>query len=104
MGCQAGLTNIGIDSVGNVRGCESLYDSIFVEGNLREQTLSEIWNNPNAFSYNRHFKTELLSGKCKECEEGARCAGGCRSYNYFTQGMLYESKCFARKNREERLK
>lgn len=43
-GCRAGLTSIGIDSVGNVRGCEFIYDEAFIEGNLRERSLSDIWN------------------------------------------------------------
>lgn len=91
LGCRAGLTNIGIDSIGNVRGCESLYDEAFIEGNLREKSLYEIWNDPDAFSYNRHFTLNDLTGKCKECAYGGRCAGGCRSYNYFTHGKMYES-------------
>ena len=91
VGCSAGLTNIGIDSIGNVRGCESMYDDSFIEGNLKEQSLYEIWNNPEAFSYNRHFTHDKLTGKCAECEYGERCAGGCRSYNYFSHGKIYES-------------
>lgn len=90
-GCRAGLSSIGIDSIGNVRGCESMYDVCFIEGNLREKSLSDIWNDPNAFSYNRNFSPELLTGKCGKCEHGSICAGGCRSYNYFTHGKLYES-------------
>lgn len=90
-GCSAGLTTIGIDSAGNVRGCESMYDERFIEGNLRERSLAEIWTDPNAFAYNRRFTTELLSGACKTCPHGDICAGGCRSYNYFTTGKLYEN-------------
>ena len=90
-GCRAGLTAIGIDSIGNVRGCESMYDERFIEGNLREKSLKEIWENPNGFSYNRDFKKTLLTGKCKTCENGPYCAGGCRSYNYFVHGRLYEA-------------
>lgn len=97
LGCRAGLTNIGIDSIGNVRGCESLYDEAFIEGNLREKALYEIWNNPDAFSYNRQFKVNDLTGKCRECTYGSRCVGGCRSYNYFTHGKLYESLRCVRK-------
>ena len=96
LGCRAGLTAIGIDSVGNVRGCESMYDDRFIEGNLREKSLYEIWNNPHAFAYNRQFTPDMLTGKCKSCEYGDRCAGGCRSYNYFTHGKLYESLRCAR--------
>ncbi len=97
-GCTAGLTSIGIDSIGNVRGCESMYDDYFIEGNLRNRSLYEIWNDPNAFSYNRQFTEENLGGQCRHCEYGNRCAGGCRSYNYFTHGKLYDSLYCARKN------
>lgn len=95
-GCRAGLTSIGIDSVGNVRGCESMYDSAFTEGNLRERSLKSIWEDPEAFAYNRKFNKSLLTGRCASCEMGGRCAGGCRSYNYFVHGKLYESKYCAR--------
>lgn len=95
-GCSAGLTVIGIDSVGNVRGCESMYDERFIEGNLREKTLSEIWEDPEAFAYNRRFSREQLTGACSECPHGDYCAGGCRSYNYFVHGRLYEAPACAR--------
>ncbi len=97
-GCRAGLTAIGIDSAGNVRGCESMYDSAFIEGSLREKSLHEIWTAPGAFAYNRHFTIDLLSGKCNSCIHGSRCAGGCRSYNYFSHGKLYESSCCINNN------
>ena len=90
-GCSAGLTTLGIDSVGNVRGCESMYDARFNEGNLREKSLYEIWCDPDAFSYNRKFTPGLLTGGCAGCAAGPVCAGGCRSYNWFTSGKLYEN-------------
>lgn len=96
-GCGAGISAIGIDSTGNVRGCESMYDPVFNEGNLREKTLEEIWNSPDSFKYNRNFSPDMLTGKCAECEMGRYCAGGCRSYNYFVHGKLYEAPFCARK-------
>jgi radical SAM protein with 4Fe4S-binding SPASM domain len=91
-GCSAGLTSLGIDSVGNVRGCESMYDERVIEGNLRERTLGDIWEDPDAFAYNRRFTASLLTGKCASCPYGEECAGGCRSYNYFAGGgRLYEN-------------
>lgn len=90
-GCGAGLRSLGIDSAGNVRGCESMYDERFVEGNLRERRLADIWNDPDAFAYNRRFTPALLTGACASCPYGSRCAAGCRSYDYFTTGKLYES-------------
>lgn len=90
-GCSAGLSAIGIDSVGNVRGCESLNDDKFIEGNLLEKTLFEIWNSPTAFLYNRQFEKKMLSGKCSECNDWYKCAAGCRSFNFFYNGNMYES-------------
>lgn len=90
-GCRAGISAVGIDSVGNVRGCESMYDERFNEGNLRTKSLREIWENPDGFAYNRKFKRSMLTGPCAQCEYGSRCAGGCRSYNFFTHGKLYEA-------------
>ena len=95
-GCAAGLTTIGIDSAGNVRGCESMYDERFIEGNLRERSLADIWTDPDAFSYNRRFTGKMLTGACKTCPHGEICAGGCRSYNFFTTGRLYENCLCAR--------
>ncbi len=90
-GCSAGISGIGIDSVGNVRGCESMYDERFNEGNLRSESLRSIWEDPDRFAYNRKFTKDMLTGKCAECELGEYCGGGCRSYNYFVHRKLYES-------------
>lgn len=90
-GCSAGLCTIGIDSVGNVRGCEALYDDCFIEGNLKERSLAEIWQDENAFAYNRKFTVECLEGRCRKCRMGEYCAAGCRSMNFFMTGSLYKS-------------
>lgn len=95
-GCSAGLTTLGIDSEGNVRGCESLYDPRFNEGNLRARSLIDIWTDPDAFAYNRKFTPDMLSGECAACPHGKICAGGCRSYNWFTTGNLYSHPQCAR--------
>lgn len=94
-GCKAGLSSLGIDSVGNIRGCESMYDAKFIEGNIRTRRLKDIWDDPTAFAYNRQFTPDLLGGACAGCEYGAYCAGGCRSYNFFVHGKLYESPACA---------
>jgi radical SAM protein with 4Fe4S-binding SPASM domain len=82
VGCRAGLEVLGIESHGDVKGCLSLPSGLngrtdFVEGNLRKQRLPEIWSNPDAFAYNRKFRTEDLKGQCAGCEFGDVCRGGC---------------------------
>ena len=47
------------------------------EGNLRQRRLAEIWNDPDAFAYNRKFRVEDLRGACAGCEFGEVCRGGC---------------------------
>ena len=95
-GCSAGLSTVGIDSRGNVSGCESMRDPSFFEGNLRERSLAEIWYSTDTFRYNRGFNESMLGGQCAGCPEGPYCAGGCRSYNFFTSGNIYESRYCAR--------
>jgi radical SAM protein with 4Fe4S-binding SPASM domain len=98
-GCTAGLSSLFIDSVGNVKGCGALYSDAFIEGNVRERSLTEIWNRRDAFAYNRQFTTDLLDGKCRGCEVASRCKGGCRSSNYFATQSLYSSAFCCRKRR-----
>lgn len=90
-GCMAGLNSLFIDSVGNVKGCGALYDERFVEGNVRERSLRELWRDRTSFAYNRRFTTDLLTGRCRGCEYGAVCRGGCRASNYFMTGSLYDN-------------
>ena len=94
-GCSAGISAIGIDSVGNVRDCESMYDDRFIEGNLRQESIRRIWEDPDRFAYNRKFTKDDLTGSCATCELGEYCGGGCRSYNYFVHGRMFESPCCA---------
>ncbi len=90
-GCQAGLRVIGIDSIGNVKGCESLYSDYFIEGNLREESLAEIWHKEGNFAYNRQFDVNQLTGRCKGCDKAHICRGGCRGACYFTTDSLFEN-------------
>lgn len=90
-GCAAGLCVIGLDAEGNVRGCESLTDPRFIEGNALKRPLREIWEDPNAFCYNRRFQITDLAGRCARCRYGPVCAGGCRSFNA-AHGNLYSNQ------------
>ena len=75
-GCQAGISTIGVQSNGEVKGCLSL-PSEFIEGNIRESKLSDIWEKPGFCSYNRDFKESDLNNECKGCKYGKKCRGGC---------------------------
>ena len=98
LGCRAGCQVIGIESGGDVKGCLSLPSSAhgesrFVEGNLREKSLRDIWERPNAFAYNRLFKVEQLSGFCRVCRFRDVCRGGC-SWGAWARGGGDNENCF----------
>jgi radical SAM protein with 4Fe4S-binding SPASM domain len=90
-GCGAGINGIGIDSIGNVKGCQSMQSDHFIEGNVRQQTLRTIWENEENFAYNRHFDVSMLTGNCAGCDKGEVCRGGCRASCFFSKGHKHEN-------------
>lgn len=85
LGCPAGLQVVGIEANGNIKGCLSMQDPQFVEGNIREEPFEEIWCKEGNFSYTRDFKVDDLSGFCRECQYAELCRGGC-SWTSHLQG------------------
>jgi len=76
MGCQAGISTMGITSDGHVKGCMSLPDD-FIQGNIRKKSIKEVWYDSDFASYNRKFTKNDLEGECKNCKHGKQCKGGC---------------------------
>lgn len=83
-GCAAGRFVVGIESNGNVRGCLSIMadPEVNVEGNVKERSLIDIWNDPEAFKPFRNRTIESLTGFCRNCEYNDLCRGGCSSVAY----------------------
>ena len=77
LGCHAGIKALGLGSDGAVRGCLSLQRDEYIEDYTTKRPLREIWNDKNAFAYNRHFDCSMLTGYCKDCIYAAACKGGC---------------------------
>lgn len=101
-GCTAGLRALGIDSLGNVRGCLSM-TGCPPEGNVRERRLIDIWNDPDLFSYNRSFDRRNLSESCQKCQKALICRGGCNSQSFSMAGKFHQGVyCYYRKRKEER--
>jgi len=96
-GCQAGLRSIGIESDGTIKGCLSLYPEVidkedpFAEGNIREKSLREIWENKDGFSYNRKFDRRKVRGFCRTCKFLDLCRCGCSEVSYYATGSRYEN-------------
>jgi len=74
VGCQAGISVLGIQSNGNVKGCLTLPDG-FIEGNIRTQSLQTILDKLRA-------KQKQLKGYCVDCDLASLCRGGCLGTAY----------------------
>ncbi|MEF3279798.1 MAG: radical SAM protein [Elusimicrobiota bacterium] len=96
-GCQAGISVIGIRSNGDVLGCLSLNNDSFIEGNVREKSLYDIWNSKDSFSYTRKFRKEDAGENCKGCKYLESCKGGCSEISLSKTGKLHNDPyCFYR--------
>jgi radical SAM protein with 4Fe4S-binding SPASM domain len=89
-GCPAGLTTLGIDAHGRIKGCLALPDSL-VEGDLRRDDLPALWADPARFAYNRCFTVGDLGGACAGCEHGAACRGGCLELSLTMSGEAHSA-------------
>jgi radical SAM protein with 4Fe4S-binding SPASM domain len=85
-GCIAGIELIGVRSNGDVSGCLSLGDP-FVEVNLRQVPLADIWTSGDFFR-NLRQKDEKLTGDCARCPHGHKCRAGCTSIAYSATGRI----------------
>lgn len=97
-GCRAGLSICAIDSEGKVKGCP-IHPNCLIAGDLREKTLREIWDDKDAFWYNRNRKSKLKK-QCGKCKFGKICRGGCKASMY-SQHKSFEYNDYCLKFIEE---
>ncbi len=79
-GCTACKDNLCIDGFGDVYGCSMLISiNELCGGNLKKQSLTDIWYNSEIFNKIRNNKMDEIEGNCKECKLLDKCQGGCRA-------------------------
>lgn len=88
-GCHAGKTTLGILCNGDIIGCTSIRGKEYIEGNIRNTPLREIWESPDTFLWNRNMKKKDLTGFCHDCIYGDACLGGCSNTRYTYGGSIY---------------
>ena len=88
-GCNAGIRGFGILQNGDILGCTSIRSKEFIEGNIKERSLREIWEDENNFLWRRQMTKDKLSGACKNCVYGSKCLGGCPNTRLTMNGDIY---------------
>lgn len=79
-GCQAGISSIGIEANGTIKGCPSLPTAAYTGGNIRETPLRQILEAAElTFNAGRGTPEGAahLWGYCRSCEYAELCRGGC---------------------------
>ncbi|MDZ8227292.1 nif11-class peptide radical SAM maturase 3 [Nostoc sp. ChiVER01] len=80
-GCSAGLSTIGIEADGAIKGCPSLPTTAYTGGNIRDYSLRTIIEETEELRFNLGADTPKgtshLWGFCKTCEFAELCRGGC---------------------------
>lgn len=80
-GCAAGLSTLGIEADGAIKGCPSLPTAAYTGGNIRDKSLREIVEQTAELRFNLNAGTpegtKHLWGFCKTCEFAELCRGGC---------------------------
>lgn len=104
-GCPGGRFTLGIESNGNIRGCLSVLGTeANTEGNVRQRSLKDIWNDPQLFAVYRQRTVDKLTGFCASCEFKNLCRAGCSSLAFALTGSFYENPfCLHKYEVEEQL-
>ncbi len=85
VGCHAGIMYFSLRPNGDVYPCTFLPINV---GNIREQSLAEIWRNSKTLNTLRQRSS--LKGQCGACEFRETC-GGCRGRAYACTGDYLET-------------
>jgi len=89
-GCQCGVTSVGFEPDGGVKGCANQVGEPFVVGNVREESLRDIWDDLARWHW-LHPAPSKLAGSCGECALGRVCAAGCTALAHSTTGHLFDN-------------
>jgi radical SAM protein with 4Fe4S-binding SPASM domain len=94
--CQWGTSLMGISPSGIASLCHVCNDDPnFIFGDLKTQSLTEIWEKNELLDSFRNFDPDQLRGVCGNCLAREICRGGCRFHAMIKYGNLYapEPQC-----------
>jgi radical SAM protein with 4Fe4S-binding SPASM domain len=75
--CGAGRFALGIESNGAIKGCPSLPSEAYVGGNIRDESLVDLWERAEPLRFARRDRRGELWGECASCYYAEDCLGGC---------------------------
>jgi radical SAM protein with 4Fe4S-binding SPASM domain len=94
-GCRCGLTSLGIEPDGGVKGCASQVGAPFVVGNVRDEPLRTLWEDRERWHWLSPDPSRL-TGQCGDCALGTLCGAGCTAMALASSGELFDNRCCLR--------
>jgi radical SAM protein with 4Fe4S-binding SPASM domain len=85
--CGAGSALLSVSSDGFVYPCAGLHDPVFVAGNIRNQTLEDIWRNSKVLKKLNGLSVIDIP-KCRRCIVRFMCGGNCHVGRHGQKGKL----------------
>ena len=87
--CALADREISISETGDVYPCQLLHTDAFKAGNVRENSLAEIYYKSPIFNRLRGITVDTL-GKCSTCPIRYICGGACRARDFYEVGSIEE--------------
>ena len=84
--CGAGNSYVFVTATGEISFCPTLSDSKFNAGNIKNDSLSNVWNHSTFFKNIRNIRCKFYN----ECPVSYICQGGCRSRAELSTGKIGE--------------
>ena len=85
--CSAGVNNFMIFANGDAAPCVSIYNTGLTAGNVRKESIADIWRESPLLTRLRSLSVDNIDG-CRECRFRYYCGGGCRARAYLCSGDL----------------
>jgi len=83
--CAMAEREISISETGDMYPCQLLHEDRFRAGNVREQSVAEIYSKSPVFARMRQISVDTLA-KCSACAVRYLCGGACRARDLFEVG------------------
>ncbi len=89
-GCRCGVNVIGIEPDGGIKGCANQVGEPFVVGNIRTESLEQIWSDRARWRW-VNPTPDQMTGECAGCALAKVCGAGCTVMAYRSTGEFFNN-------------
>lgn len=89
-GCHCGISTLGVEPDGGIKGCANQVGAPFVVGNVRQEPLARIWHDLARWHWLRPGLVRMR-GACADCPLASLCGAGCTALAHATTGKLFDN-------------